>query len=165
MPLLKEINAIGTVSYTNESKSKIDEARTAYDALTNDQKALITAKQLKVLTDAEAEYAALKAASEEKTPTLKISTDEEVETATEEVIEEKASDDKPEADTVVEIINENDTVEYTEECEDPIDEAPISPDVPQAEDPSHVALLATLLAVSVCGLLGLAIVIIRRTRN
>lgn len=61
--VVAKINAIGTVEYTGESKEKIDEARTAYDALTTDQKALVTAAQLTVLTDAETEYAALKADS------------------------------------------------------------------------------------------------------
>ena len=32
--VIVKINAIGTVAYTAESKAKIDEARTAYDALT-----------------------------------------------------------------------------------------------------------------------------------
>ena len=59
-----KINAIGKVEYTDESKAKIDEARAAYDALTDDQKAKVTADQLKVLTDAETEYARLEAAAE-----------------------------------------------------------------------------------------------------
>ena len=57
-----KINAIGKVEYTDESKAKIDEARAAYDALTDEQKAKVTADQLKVLTDAETAYADLKAA-------------------------------------------------------------------------------------------------------
>ena len=47
--------------YTAESKAKIDAARKAYDDLTNDQKALISEAEYKVLTDAEAAYAKLKA--------------------------------------------------------------------------------------------------------
>ena len=35
------INAIGEVSYSDESKAKIDAARNAYDALTDEQKALV----------------------------------------------------------------------------------------------------------------------------
>ncbi len=54
------INAIGEVAYTEECKARIDAARAAYDALTDDQKALITAEQLAVLTAAEAAYEALK---------------------------------------------------------------------------------------------------------
>ena len=49
------ITAIGTVTYTPESKALIDAARTAYDALTAAQKALVT--NLSTLTDAEATYA------------------------------------------------------------------------------------------------------------
>ena len=48
------INAIGKVEFTDESKGKIDAARAAYDKLTDAQKKLV--KNLKVLTDAEAEY-------------------------------------------------------------------------------------------------------------
>lgn len=51
------IDAIGDV--TLDSKAKIDAARAAYDALTDAQKALISAETLKKLTDAEARYAAL----------------------------------------------------------------------------------------------------------
>lgn len=52
-----QINAIGTV--TRDSKAAIDAARSAYDALTDEQKALVPAETLKLLTDAEARYAAL----------------------------------------------------------------------------------------------------------
>ena len=48
------IGKIGTV--TLESKGAIDAARDAHNKLTEDQKALIPAETLKVLTDAEAEY-------------------------------------------------------------------------------------------------------------
>ena len=51
------IAAIGTVEYTTECKEKIDAARAAYNALTEDQKALVT--NLDTLTKAEADYAAL----------------------------------------------------------------------------------------------------------
>lgn len=54
--VVTKINAIGTVEYTEASKALIDAAREAYDALTDDQKALITEEQLKVLTDAETAY-------------------------------------------------------------------------------------------------------------
>ena len=50
------IDAIGTVEYTYESKEAIDEARTSYDSLTDDQKALVSEEKLKVLTDAETLY-------------------------------------------------------------------------------------------------------------
>ena len=55
------IDAIGTVEYTAESEAKIDAARAAYDALTDDQKALVTNTQ--TLTAAEADYETLKAAA------------------------------------------------------------------------------------------------------
>ena len=56
------INAIGTVTYTSESKARIDAAREAYDALTATQKALVT--NLSTLTAAEQAYADLKAKAE-----------------------------------------------------------------------------------------------------
>ncbi len=65
--VIAKINAIGTVAYTAESKAKIDEARTAYDALTEAQKALIPAETLALLTAAETRYAELKAAAEQQT--------------------------------------------------------------------------------------------------
>ena len=52
------INAIGTVDLTKEDE--ITAARTAYNALTDAQKALISASTLKKLTDAETELAQLK---------------------------------------------------------------------------------------------------------
>ena len=58
------IAAIGKVEFTDESKGKIDAARAAYDKLTDAQKKLI--KNLKVLTDAEAEYERLKKAAEDE---------------------------------------------------------------------------------------------------
>ena len=54
-----KINAIGTVTYTAECKEKIDAARTAYNALTEAQKALVSAETLAVLTNAETTYASL----------------------------------------------------------------------------------------------------------
>ena len=57
--VIAKINAIGEVEYTEASADKIDAARDAYDALTNDQKALISDEQLAVLTAAEATYATL----------------------------------------------------------------------------------------------------------
>ena len=50
------IDAIGEVEYTDECKDAIDNAREAYDALTDDQKALIENDTLEVLTDAEAAW-------------------------------------------------------------------------------------------------------------
>ena len=58
------IAAIGKIEFTDESKGKIDAARAAYDKLTDAQKKLV--KNLKVLTDAEAEYERLKKAAEDE---------------------------------------------------------------------------------------------------
>jgi len=56
--VINKINEIGTVAYTDASKSKIDVARWAYDALTGDQKKLVT--NYKTLTEAEIKYGELK---------------------------------------------------------------------------------------------------------
>lgn len=52
------IDAIGTVEHTAESKTKIDAARAAYDALTAGEKADVPATKLETLRMAEATYAA-----------------------------------------------------------------------------------------------------------
>ena len=64
--VIAKITAIGTVAYTSESKEKIDEARMAYNALTEAQKALVPEETLNLLTAAETKYAELKAAAEPK---------------------------------------------------------------------------------------------------
>ena len=66
------IEAIKDVQYNDASKAAIEAARKAYDALTADQKKLISADTLKKLTDAEATYAQKKAEAENpvKTPVL-----------------------------------------------------------------------------------------------
>ncbi|MDE5864380.1 MAG: fibronectin type III domain-containing protein [Lachnospiraceae bacterium] len=66
------IEAIKDVQYNDASKAAIEAARKAYDALTDAQKALISADTLKKLTDAEATYAQKKAEAENpvKTPVL-----------------------------------------------------------------------------------------------
>ena len=56
------VDAIGDVTYSTESKDKIDAAREAYDALTADQKALVT--NYGTLTSAEGSYTDLKAVKE-----------------------------------------------------------------------------------------------------
>ena len=56
------IDAIGEVEYNDESKAKIDEARAAYDALTDEQKELV--ENYEVLTAAEEKYDELKAEAE-----------------------------------------------------------------------------------------------------
>ena len=55
--VVAKINAIGTVSL--ESKAKIEEARAAYDELSDEQRDLISADVLKKLTDAEETYVEL----------------------------------------------------------------------------------------------------------
>ena len=57
-----KISAVGTVEYTSASKAKIDAARAAYNALTAEQKTMVT--NYAVLKAAEAKYAELKAAAE-----------------------------------------------------------------------------------------------------
>ena len=56
---VSKIEGIGEVAYTQECKAKIDVARNAYNGLTQEEKSLIPATELRVLTDAEAEYARL----------------------------------------------------------------------------------------------------------
>ena len=58
-----KIDDIGTVEYTDASKALIDAARAAYEALTDDQKALVT--KLAILEAAEKAYEDLKAAATE----------------------------------------------------------------------------------------------------
>ena len=58
------IDAIGDVTLTDDCKAAIDAARTAYDALTDAQKALVS--KLDILTDAEAKLAQLKKEAADK---------------------------------------------------------------------------------------------------
>ncbi len=53
---IQKIQGIGNVELTDACKAKIEEARKAYSALTDAQKALVSAEILKILTDAETEY-------------------------------------------------------------------------------------------------------------
>ena len=94
-----KIEAIGKVEYTNESKAKINAARTAYDALTDDQKVKVTEEQFKILTDAEAAYANLKATAE------------------------KEAADQKAANAVIALIDAIGNVEYTDASKAKIDEA------------------------------------------
>ena len=61
-----KITAIGEVEYTVECKAKIYDARGAYNALTETQKALV--ENYGTLTAAETRYAELKAAAENENP-------------------------------------------------------------------------------------------------
>ena len=57
---LDKIYAIRQVGYDTESEAKIIEARELYDSLSEEQKAMINAEDLKVLTNSEAEYGSMK---------------------------------------------------------------------------------------------------------
>lgn len=54
-----KINNIGTVAYTSESKTLIDEARDYYDALSDYQKSIFPQDVIKILEDDEAAYNAM----------------------------------------------------------------------------------------------------------
>ena len=96
-PVIAKIDAIAKVEYTDACKDKIDDANTAYEALTEDQKALVT--NLNVLTNAQQTYDNLKAAAD------------------------KLAADKAKADPVIAKIAAIGKVEYTYACKDKIDEA------------------------------------------
>lgn len=61
---LEKIDSIGSISYDETCKAKLDEARKTYDALSDDQKAAIEANDLKTLTDDEATYDAVEKINE-----------------------------------------------------------------------------------------------------
>ncbi|MBR6287881.1 MAG: hypothetical protein IKR19_00880, partial [Acholeplasmatales bacterium] len=54
-----KIDAIGNVTYTDASKAKIEDAREAYEALTEDQKTLVGMSELEILVNAEEKYEVL----------------------------------------------------------------------------------------------------------
>ncbi len=60
--VIAKIAAIGEVTYTTESKARIDEAQTAFDALSNTEKAIVI--NASVLHDAQALYAILEVDAE-----------------------------------------------------------------------------------------------------
>ncbi len=64
--VIDKINAIGTVTFSPESKALIDAARKGYERLTDDQKALVN--NLDVLVSAEKYYQTLKEIEESKIP-------------------------------------------------------------------------------------------------
>ena len=115
------INAIGDVAYTDESKAKIDAARTAYNALTDAQKALVA--NYATLTTAETTYAALKAAAEAA-----------------------AAADAAAAATVAGAINAIGEVAYTDESKAKIDAARAAYDALTDAQKALVANAATLTA-------------------
>ena len=95
--VVAKISAIGKVEYTDACKNKIDDATTAYNTLTEDQKALVS--NLDVLTTAKQTYDNLKTAVE------------------------KLAADKAKAEPVIAKINAIGKVEYTDACKNKIDEA------------------------------------------
>ena len=88
--VIAKISTIGKVEYTDACKSKIDAASTAYNALTDAQKAQVS--NLDILTKAQQAYETLKAAAE------------------------KLAADKAAANKVVNKIKAIGTVEYTDAC-------------------------------------------------
>ncbi len=112
--IVKElIKSVTNVSYTDECKVKIDAARKAYDALTEEQKKLVDDETLKVLTDAETKYADLKKA------------DDDAKKAAEEA-EEKKAENKKQADAVKELIAAIGTVDASDECKAKIEAAKVA---------------------------------------
>ncbi|MBQ6420441.1 MAG: leucine-rich repeat protein, partial [Clostridia bacterium] len=71
------IDAIGTVELTDDCKAKIDAAKAAYDALSDELKELVT--NYTTLTDAETTYANLKAAAEAAAALAQAKTDAKAE--------------------------------------------------------------------------------------
>ena len=111
-PVIAKINAIGNVEYTDVCKGKIDDASTAYNALTEDQKALVT--NLDVLNTAKLTYETLKAAAE------------------------KLAADKAKTDAVIAKINAIGNVEYTDACMGKIDDASTAYDALTADQKALV---------------------------
>ena len=95
--VIAKINAIGTVAYTSDCKAKIDDARAAYNALSETQKALVT--NYDTLTAAESTYSTLKASADEATA------------------------NQAAADAVIAKISAIGTVAYTDDCKAKIDDA------------------------------------------
>ncbi|MBR0064781.1 MAG: metallophosphoesterase [Paludibacteraceae bacterium] len=115
-----KISAIGTVAYTDASKALIDAARSAYNALTAEQKALVT--KLSTLEAAEKAYADLKAAAE------------------------KAAADQAAAKAVDDKISAIGTVAYTDASKALIDAARAAYNALTADQKALVTKLATLEA-------------------
>ena len=163
------INAIGDVEYTETCKGKINAAREAYDSLTADQKALISAEEYKVLTDAEAEYANLKAINDAKdlikaigkveyteacknkidaartaydaltTAQKESITAEEYKVLTDAEAAYKALDDAAKAAVVKALIDDIGEVVYTDECKADIDAARTAYDLLNADQKALIS--------------------------
>ena len=114
------IDAIGTVEYTDASKALIDDARAAYNDLTDDQKALVT--KLATLETAESTYEDLKKAAE------------------------KEAADKAAAKDVDDLIDAIGVVEYTDASKALIDAARAAYNALTDDQKALVTKLATLEA-------------------
>ncbi len=75
--VIRKINGIGDVAYTEACKAKIAEARDSYDGLTDAQKTLVPAEILRILEDAETEYRRLEEAGQNPPPVEKATLREE----------------------------------------------------------------------------------------
>ena len=124
--VIAKINAIGEVSYTPESKKKIDDARSAYDALTAEQKALVT--NYSTLDTAESTYKSLIPST--PTETVPETNEPEETPAVEEPTEEPEVTD-PESTT--EETPSEDTEEPSEEEPTSGDETPITNETPEED--------------------------------
>ncbi|MBQ6983686.1 MAG: hypothetical protein IJQ20_02035 [Paludibacteraceae bacterium] len=109
------------MAYTDECKEKIDAARDAYDALSADGKAMITDETYKVLTDAEAKYAELKAAADK-----------------EEADKAAAKNAQDKIDAIGEVV-------YSDECKTKIEEARAAYDALTNEQKALVTNYGTLI--------------------
>lgn len=89
---LEKINAIGDVTYTNGSKEKIDEAKAALEALSEEQKALVSEDLQNSIPAAEEKYEQLKKEAEEAA--AKKASEEAARKASEEEESRKASEEE-----------------------------------------------------------------------
>lgn len=117
------LQAIGNVTYTPECKARIDAARTAYDALSPQQKKLVSSALIADLTFAEQQYEFLKAEAEKQ-------------------LAQKAEQDaqnKAAADAVIAQINAIGEVSYSEETRSRIAAARSAYDVLTAEQKAYIS--------------------------
>ena len=133
---MDEVDAIGTVEYTADTKDLIDAARAEYDGLTADQKGIFPADTLKTLVDAEKAYEAMDKISAigdvELTDASKELIDEARETYDALTADQKALVDPDKLQTLIdaekayEAMRKIDAIgelEYTEACKELIDQA------------------------------------------
>ena len=133
---MDEVDAIGTVEYTADTKDLIDAARAEYDGLTADQKGIFPADTLKTLVDAEKAYEAMDKISAigdvELTDASKELIDEARETYDALTADQKALVDPDKLQTLIDAENAYEAMrkidaigelEYTEACKELIDQA------------------------------------------